>query len=63
MSYYDDNGLYTYYEEKRHLAQSAASLSEHAADPGHCQEFRDQCAREAPRVEQELAELRLRYPD
>lgn len=43
---------------ERYLEQSAQSLREHAADPGHCKEFRDQCAQGAPKLEQELAELR-----
>jgi hypothetical protein len=41
-----------------YLEQMARTLREHAQDTGHCQKFRDQCARRAPELEAELTELR-----
>jgi hypothetical protein len=43
---------------ERYLERMVRSMREHATNPGHCKEFRDQCAEQAPELERELTELR-----
>lgn len=41
-----------------YLERTITSLTEHAADAGHCQAFRDQCRRDVPKLTAQLRQAR-----
>jgi hypothetical protein len=45
-----------------YLERTITELETHAADVGHCQEFRDQCRQAVPGMKRELAQIRVKTP-